>query len=173
MFSAWLATITAMATVIEPVGPEMRDRVPPNTAAKKPTEMAPYIPAAGPRPAASPKANATGRPTTAAVTPPRTSPRSSCRPYCRLESDRRLSKSGTVGGTDHPYRSKLAGLWPASTSCRHVSPMNAGIGLVGRIASIQGGHVNTRVNVVRGDPTDDRYIAPWTPLGASPHLPHP
>ena len=75
MLSEWAATMTAMATVIEPVGPDMSPRVPPNTAAKKPTEIAPYIPAAGLRPAARPNANATGRLTTAAVMPPRMSPR--------------------------------------------------------------------------------------------------
>ena len=31
----WLVTMTAMATVIGAVGPEIWDRVPPNTAAKK------------------------------------------------------------------------------------------------------------------------------------------
>ena len=41
MLSEWLATITAMATVIEPVGPDMSARVPPNKAANRPTEIAP------------------------------------------------------------------------------------------------------------------------------------
>ncbi len=41
MLSAWAATMTAIATVMEPVGPDMSDRVPPNTAVKKPTEIAP------------------------------------------------------------------------------------------------------------------------------------
>ncbi len=39
--SACVVTITAMATAIGPVGPEICDRVPPNTAAKNPTAMAP------------------------------------------------------------------------------------------------------------------------------------
>ena len=76
---AWLVTITAMATVIGAVGPEFWDRVPPNTAAKKPIAIALYRPAAGPRPDATPKASATGSATTAAVTPPKMSPRSVCR----------------------------------------------------------------------------------------------
>ena len=76
---AWLVTMTAMATVIGAVGPEIRDRVPPSTAAKKPTAIALYMPAAGPRPAATPKASATGSATTAAVTPPKTSPRRVCK----------------------------------------------------------------------------------------------
>ena len=39
--AAWLATMTAMATVMGPVGPEIWDLVPPNTDAKKPTAIAP------------------------------------------------------------------------------------------------------------------------------------
>ena len=38
---AWLVTTTAIATAIGPVGPDICDRVPPNTAAKKPTAIAP------------------------------------------------------------------------------------------------------------------------------------
>ena len=71
--------MTAIATAIGPVGPEICDRVPPNTAAKNPTAMAPYSPATAPRPEATPNASATGSPTTAAVTPPNKSPRSVCR----------------------------------------------------------------------------------------------
>ena len=41
MLSAKVLTMTAIATVIEPVGPDISPRVPPNTAAKKPTAMAP------------------------------------------------------------------------------------------------------------------------------------
>ena len=73
--SAWLATMTAMTTAMGPVGPDIWERVPPNTAAKKPTAIAPYIPARAPKPDATPKASATGRPTTAEVTLPKTSPR--------------------------------------------------------------------------------------------------
>ena len=39
--SAWVVTMTAMATAIGPVGPEIWDFVPPNTAAKNPTAIAP------------------------------------------------------------------------------------------------------------------------------------
>ena len=39
--SAWLVTMTAIATDIDPVGPDIWDFVPPNTAAKKPTAIAP------------------------------------------------------------------------------------------------------------------------------------
>ena len=77
--SEWTVTITAMATLMGPVGPDIWERVPPNTAAKKPTAMAPYIPAMGPRPEATPKARATGNPTTDAVIPPKRSPRSMAR----------------------------------------------------------------------------------------------
>ena len=73
--SACVATITATAMAIGPVGPEIWERVPPNTAAKKPTAIAPYMPASAPSPEATPKASATGNPTTAAVTPPKRSPR--------------------------------------------------------------------------------------------------
>ena len=73
--SACVVTMTAIATAIGPVGPEICDFVPPNTAAKKPTAIAPYSPATAPSPDATPKASATGSPTTAAVTPPKTSPR--------------------------------------------------------------------------------------------------
>ena len=38
---AWLVTMTAMATVMGAVGPEICARVPPNTDAKKPTAIAP------------------------------------------------------------------------------------------------------------------------------------
>ena len=47
--SAWVVTITAMATAMGPVGPEICDRVPPKTAAKKPTAIAPYMPASAPK----------------------------------------------------------------------------------------------------------------------------
>ena len=77
--SAALVTMTAIATDMGPVGPDIWDRVPPNTAAKKPTATAPYIPAFGSSPAATAKPNATGRPTTAAVIPPNRSPRRVCR----------------------------------------------------------------------------------------------
>ena len=76
--SAWVVTMTAMATAIGPVGPEICERVPPKTAAKNPTAIAPYSPATAPRPDASPNASPTGSPTTAAVTPPKRSPRSTC-----------------------------------------------------------------------------------------------
>ena len=72
---ACVVTMTAMATVIDGVGPEICDRVPPNTAAKKPTDMAPYKPAMGPRPEATPNASASGSATTEAVMPPKRSPR--------------------------------------------------------------------------------------------------
>ena len=39
--SAWTVTMTAIATAIGPVGPDICDRVPPNTAARKPTVIAP------------------------------------------------------------------------------------------------------------------------------------
>ena len=64
-----------MAMVMGPVGPEIWVRVPPNTAAKKPTPIAPYSPAAAPNPVAMPKASAAGSVTTAEVTPPNRSPR--------------------------------------------------------------------------------------------------
>ena len=51
---AWLPTITAMATVIGAVGPEMSAGAPPNTAATKPLATALYRPAIGPAPAATP-----------------------------------------------------------------------------------------------------------------------
>ena len=76
--SAWLVTMTAIATDIGAVGPDICERVPPNTATKKQTEIAPYIPAIAPRPDATPKARASGSPTTAAVTPPKRSPRRVC-----------------------------------------------------------------------------------------------
>ena len=43
--------------------------MPPNTAAKKPTAIAPYKPAAAPKPGATSKASATGNATTMSVTP--------------------------------------------------------------------------------------------------------
>ncbi len=72
----WLVRMTAMATVVGAVGADSWARVPPNRAAKKPTAIAPYKPAAAPRPDATPKANATGSVTTAEVMPPEKSPRS-------------------------------------------------------------------------------------------------
>ena len=47
-----------------------------NAAAKKPTAIAPYRPAAAPRPEAMPKPNDSGSATTIDVTPPKRSPRS-------------------------------------------------------------------------------------------------
>ncbi len=69
-FAACVVTITAIAMVIGPVGPDIWVRVPPNTAAKKPTAMAPYMPDAAPRPEATPNASATGSATYVAVMPP-------------------------------------------------------------------------------------------------------
>ena len=64
-----------MTTVIGPVGSEIKVGVPPNKAAKKPTQTAPYNPAIGPAPEATPKASARGNETIAAVKPPNISPR--------------------------------------------------------------------------------------------------
>jgi hypothetical protein len=65
-----LANRPARTTTIGPVGPETLVGVPPNSAAKKPTKMAPYMPAIGPSPEATPKASASGIATTPAVRPP-------------------------------------------------------------------------------------------------------
>ena len=72
---ACVVTMTDMATVMAGVGPEIWNRLPPNTDAKKPTAIAPYRPASAPRPEATPKASETGSAITADVTPPKTSPR--------------------------------------------------------------------------------------------------
>jgi hypothetical protein len=48
--------------------------VPPNKAAKKAKNMAPYNPALGPKPEDTPKANANGKATIPAVIPPKASP---------------------------------------------------------------------------------------------------
>ena len=77
--AAWLVMMTAMATDMGAVGPDIWERVPPNTAAKNPTAIAPYRPAAAPRPEATPNASATGSATTMDVTPPKTSPRNGSR----------------------------------------------------------------------------------------------
>ncbi len=77
-FSGLVAIIdvrtAVMTTVIGPVGSEMSVGVPPNIAANKPTRIAPYSPATGPAPEATPKASAIGKETTAAVKPPKISP---------------------------------------------------------------------------------------------------
>ena len=39
--SAWVETMTAMATVMEPVGPDIWERVPRNMAVKNPTAYGP------------------------------------------------------------------------------------------------------------------------------------
>ncbi len=62
--------IAAITTVMGPVGPDTWAGVPPHSAAKKPTKIAPYRPAIGPAPEATPIAIASGRATTAAVRPP-------------------------------------------------------------------------------------------------------
>ena len=77
---AWLAMITAMATAMGAVGSDIWDRVPPNTAAKKPTAIAPYRPAAAPSPDATPKASDTGSAIAVEVMPPNRSPRKVSRP---------------------------------------------------------------------------------------------
>ena len=71
--------MTAMATVMEGVGPEIWNRLPPKTEAKKPTAIAPYRPAAAPSPETTPKASDTGSATTAEVIPPVRSPRNARR----------------------------------------------------------------------------------------------
>ena len=72
-----VATIPAITTiltaVIGAVGPEICVFVPPNKAAKKLTNMAPYNPALGPNPELTPNANANGNATIPAVNPPNTS----------------------------------------------------------------------------------------------------
>ena len=62
--------MAAITTVIGPVGPDTCAGAPPDKAAKKPTKIAPYIPATGPAPEATPIAIANGSATTAAVRPP-------------------------------------------------------------------------------------------------------
>ena len=63
-------TTDVMITVIGPVGSEINRVVPPNSAANRPTITAPYSPACGPSPEATPKVSANGNETTAVVTPP-------------------------------------------------------------------------------------------------------
>jgi len=46
--------MAAKITFIGPVGPETCEGVPPKSAAKNPTKIAPYIPAMGPTPEATP-----------------------------------------------------------------------------------------------------------------------
>jgi len=50
-------TMAVMTTVMGPVGPDTCAGVPPKTAAKKPTIIAPYNPANGPAPEVTPKAS--------------------------------------------------------------------------------------------------------------------
>ena len=69
------AITTVLRAVIGAVGPEICVEVPPNSAAKKLMKIAPYKPALGPNPEATPKANANGRATIPAVIPPKRSPR--------------------------------------------------------------------------------------------------
>ena len=66
--------IAAETTVIGPVGPLICVFVHPNSAAKIPKPIAPYSPAAAPKPDCTPKANARGKATIPAVMPPKTSP---------------------------------------------------------------------------------------------------
>ncbi len=68
------ATVAAVITVMGPVGPLICEGVPPNTAAKNPRKIAPYNPAAAPRPDCRPNASASGRATIPAVNPPKKSP---------------------------------------------------------------------------------------------------
>ena len=68
------AIITIATAIIGAVGPDIWVSVPPNNAAKKPTNMAPYNPALGPRPELTPNANAKGNATIPAVIPPKRSP---------------------------------------------------------------------------------------------------
>jgi len=69
-----LATTTILTAVIGAVGPEIWVLVPPNKAAKKLMNMAPYKPALGPIPELTPKAKAKGKATMPAVMPPNKSP---------------------------------------------------------------------------------------------------
>ncbi len=69
------ANTPAKTTTMGPVGPDTLAPVPPNMEAKKPTMMAPQMPAIGPAPDASPKASANGNAIMPVVTPPNMSPR--------------------------------------------------------------------------------------------------
>ena len=53
--SVFAANTPATTSVIGPVGPVICTGVPPNTAATMPVAMAPYRPAAGPSPDATPR----------------------------------------------------------------------------------------------------------------------
>lgn len=68
------AIITILKAVIGAVGPDICVSVPPNRAAKKAINMAPYSPAVGPKPELNPKASARGKATIPAVIPPNRSP---------------------------------------------------------------------------------------------------
>jgi hypothetical protein len=68
-------TTAVITTVIGPVGSDISVGVPPNREANNPIITAPYNPAVGPAPEATPKANARGSEIMAAVTPPKISPR--------------------------------------------------------------------------------------------------
>jgi len=69
------AKTPANTTTMGPVGPETLAPVPPNSDAKKPTMIAPQMPAIGPAPEASPKASASGSAMMPVVMPPNASPR--------------------------------------------------------------------------------------------------
>ncbi len=62
------------STVIGPVGPDACVAVPPSAAARMPSAIAPYRPAAAPIPDCTPKASASGRAMTPATNPPDKSP---------------------------------------------------------------------------------------------------
>ena len=68
------AITTILTAVIGAVGPEICVFVPPNKAAKKLINIAPYNPALGPNPDDTPKAKASGSATIPAVIPPKASP---------------------------------------------------------------------------------------------------
>ena len=68
------AITTILTAVIGAVGPDICVFVPPKSAAKKLTKIAPYKPALGPNPELTPKASANGKATIPAVIPPNKSP---------------------------------------------------------------------------------------------------
>ena len=101
------AKTPAKTTIIGPVGPDICDGVPPNRAAKKPTNIAPYTPAMGPAPEASPKARARGSATTPAVNPPKMSPRRCERSKKRFMVSLVLRSGVCVHGLTNPRSAAL------------------------------------------------------------------
>ena len=134
ILSAWAATMTAIATVMEPVGPDMSDRVPPEHGGEEAYGDRPEDPGSRPQSCCNAERQGHRQAYHAAVTPPRTSPGRLLASNRGKKIERRFSITFLLSGRTRQVKSEVWELnpFPIDTG----DPVRRGI----RCTSVQEAH---------------------------------